>query len=332
MTPPTDPPYTIPPVDCVLLAPALSTQVRDTLSAEFPRLRFVHLEPDGSVPGEARGAQVLLRKGMSHDALHLTLDGAPALRWIHTASAGFDWVLTPRVIASGVVLSRTANVIDKPIAEFVVALALALYKQVPAFLASQRAHRWERPRTLRTLVGGTVGIVGAGAIGREAAKRFRALGAQVLGIKRNPEELPEFDRVLGPEGLPILLEQADLLVLACPHTPETHHLLGRREFASMKPSAMLVNIARGAIVVEDELIEALRDGVIAGAALDVFTTEPLPADSPLWDLPNVILTPHAAPLSDHNEEGIIAEFAANLHRYLAGEPLTNTLKSPELGY
>lgn len=320
------------PQPCVLLSHAFDQPTLRWLADEFPGLRFVLLPADGTVPEHARDASVLLRKSMPHDALHTALDGAPALAWIHTASAGFNWVLTPRVAATAIQLTRTAKVLDKPIAEFVVALALALHKQLPAFLAQQQARRWARPASLGTLSGGTAVILGAGAIGRETAKRLGALGMRVLGLKRSPEPLPEFEEVHGSDRLAELLQQADLLVIACPLTPETHHLIGAQELASMKPTAVLVNIARGAIVVEEELADALRRGLIAGAGLDVFSTEPLPETSPLWDLPNAILTPHVSYLSAENEAAMLEEFGENLRRFMGGRPLLNTLKSRELGY
>jgi phosphoglycerate dehydrogenase-like enzyme len=182
------------------------------------------------------------------------------------------------------------------------------------------------------LEGKTVAIIGAGSIGRAAAQRFRAFGTTVLGSKRTPEALPEFDEVVGPDGIGRLVREADVLVLACPLTPETRHLIDAASFGAMKPSAILVNVARGAVVVEEDLVAALRDGEIAGAALDVFETEPLPEDSPLWGMDNVLITPHVSYLGPGSERAIAAEFQENLRRYLAGEPLRNQIKSRELGY
>lgn len=317
---------------CVLLSSAFGAETVALLANRFPQARFQLLPPSGEVPEHAVDARALLRKSMPHAALHIALDGAPGIEWIHTASAGFNWVLTPRVAASDIVLTRTANVLNKPIAEFVVALALALFKGLPTFLSQQRERRWRRPESLATMAGATAVIIGAGAIGREAASRLRAMGMRVLGMKRTPEPLPEFDEVVGSDGLEALLRQADLLVLACPLTPETHHLIGREQFAVMKSSAVIVNIARGAVMVEADLIEALATGAIAGAGLDVFDAEPLPEDSPLWTLPNVIVTPHVSYLADENEPAMLEEFGENLQRFLEGQPLLNALKSRELGY
>ena len=268
---------------------------------------------------------------MPHEALRRTLAQAPELQWIHTASAGFNWVLIPEVEASPIVLTRTAHVLNQPIAEYVVAVTLALVKGVPQLLDGQRRRAWARPQ-VGTLKGRTLVVIGAGAIGSEVAHRFRAFGMRTLGVKRRPEPMPEFDDVVGPSELGALLPQADVLVVACPLTPETRHLLGRAEFARMNSEAILVNVARGEILVEEHLIEALEGRLIAGAALDVFTVEPLPEASPLWALPNVIISPHASYLSPHNERGLLEEFAENLRRFLSGEPLMNQITSRELGY
>jgi phosphoglycerate dehydrogenase-like enzyme len=318
--------------ETVLLSHAFGDETRQRLEELFPEVRFVLLPASGEVPRDAEGARVLLRKSMPHDALHTAMDGAPHLAWIHTASAGFNWVLTPRVAATDIVLTRTADVLNKPIAEFVVALYLALLKGLPAFLRQQRERDWRRPPSLGSPSGGTAVVLGAGAIGRETAVRLGALGMRVLGVKRDPAPVPGFDEMTAPSGLRDLLPRADLLVIACPLTPETHHLVGAEEFALMKRGSYLVNIARGPVVVEGAMIAALQDGTLAGAGLDVFDTEPLPADNPLWALPNVIVTPHVSYLADQNEEGMIEEFGDNLRRFLDGRPLLNALKSRELGY
>lgn len=315
----------------VLLSDRLAAH-RAELETWVPGIRVEVMTPDGNVPEHARSARVLYRAGLSHAALRTALAQLPDLRWIHTASAGFNWVLIPEVVARPIALTRSANVLDVPIAEFVVAATLALLKDLPAFFRAQEARTWARPTMLHGLHGKTVGIVGAGAIGRAAATRFRGFGTHTIGLKRTPASLPEFDEVRGPDGLDALLRECDVVVLACPLTPETRHLIDRTRLASMRPSALLINVARGEIVVEADLIAALRDGVIAGAALDVFATEPLPSDSPLWELENVIVTPHASYLDPSNAQGALEEFLDNLRRFLAGEELRNTITSAELGY
>jgi phosphoglycerate dehydrogenase-like enzyme len=181
------------------------------------------------------------------------------------------------------------------------------------------------------VTGKTVGIVGTGAIGREVAWRCQALGLRVLGLRRSPQPEPGFQEVVGPGELPSLLGASDFLVLAAPLTPETRGLLGEAELRMMKPSAYLINVARGALVVEDDLVRALREGWIAGACLDVFEREPLPPDNPLWGLENVMITPHYSYSSPDGIDRAVEEFEGNLARYQRGEPLANQY-DPERGY
>ncbi len=316
----------------LLLSHRIGTETEGVLTARFPELRVVRLPASGDVPEDARDATVLYRAGMSHDALRTALAQLPDLDWIHTASAGFNWVLIPEVVARPIRLTRTARVLDVPIAEYVVGTTLALLKGLPALLEAQRARRWEREVSARGLLGATVGIIGAGAIGSAVAARFRPFGVRVLGMKRDPKPLADFDEILAPTELDRLLIESDVVVVACPLTPETRHLLGAREFALLRTHAVLVNIARGEVLVESDLVEALRQRRFAAAALDVFSEEPLPATSPLWDLDNVILTPHISYVDPNNSLRGVVEFADNLERYVAGAPLLNEIKSRELGY
>lgn len=316
----------------VLFSHRLEGPILERIAGDFPGVRFAVTADDGTVPEDARTAHVLFRAGMSHEALRVVLDQAPSLQWIHTASAGFNWVLIPEVVASDVRLTRTAGALDVPIAEFVLATTLALVKRLPGFLTVQRKSTWLRDLGVERLAGKTVGIIGAGAIGSATARRFRSFDTHVLGLKRTPVQLPDFDEVLGPDGLDRLIHDSDVLVLACPLTPETEHMLNARTFERMKPTSLLINVSRGAVVVEEDLIEALSKGEIAAAALDVFDTEPLPQSSPLWGMENVIVTPHASYLGPGSEEATAEEFAENLRRFLAGEPLCNEIKSRALGY
>jgi phosphoglycerate dehydrogenase-like enzyme len=228
-------------------------------------------------------------------------------------------------------VTRTARARAVPIAEHVLTMTLALLRRLPELLEAQRDRRWER-REVRGLQGATVGIVGAGAIGRATATRFRAFESRVIGIKREPQPLPEFDDVRAVSRLDELLALADVLVPSCPLTEETRHLLGRARLRLMKPTALLVNVARGAVVVEEDLLEALDEDVIAGAALDVFEREPLPPEHRFWRLPNVIVSPHTAAADPSVRQAVAREFLDSLGRYLQGEPLENEVRSWEAAY
>lgn len=301
------------------------------LRASFPDVRFVQLSQDGAVPADGTDADVLLRCYMSKPALRRVLTEAPRIKWIHTCTAGFDQLLIPEIVERGLRVTRSANTQNVPMAEFVIGYLFLVSKRFPELLRSQAKREW-RPPDPDELGGKTIGIVGAGAVGVEVARRCAALSMRVIGTKRTPAPLPYFERVLPPGGLPELLAESDFVLLAVPLTSETQGMMAETQFRMMKPTAWLINIARGALIVEADLIRALRERRIAGACLDAFAQEPLPPESPLWDLDNLILTPHSSYRSPLGMARGMEEFKANLRRYLNSEPLANPLKDPVLGY
>lgn len=249
---------------------------------------------------------------------------APTLRWVQSHGAGVDGLLTPNLIASDMTLTNAAPIHAVPMAETVMALILAATKRLPEHARDQQRRTWHRlPK--RELRGSTVGIVGIGRIGSEVGRLCAAFGARVLGLRRNPpaEPPPGVERVVGLDGLDGLLRESDYVVLTLALNPTSLGLLGARELALLKDDAVLVNVARGDVVDESALIEGLRAGRPAFACLDTFQTEPLPPDSPLYDLPNVLITPHNSASSPHMEERVIALFLDNLGRLMRGEPLLN---------
>ena len=315
----------------LLLPDHLVERLREPVCRIAPDCRVIPLGPDGEVTEPLEGADVLfLRWGLSPEATRRLLARVPNLRWIHTISAGVDHLLFPELRESDAILTNASGVFNIPIAETVMAYILAVVKRLPEFWAHQREHRWEK-LPLRELRGLTVGIVGMGDIGTEVARLCRAFGMRVLGLRRRPAPSDLADEVLPPDRLQDLLARSDFVVIAVPLTAETRGMIGRAELAAMKPDAWLVNISRGAIVDEEALVEALREGRIGGACLDVFAQEPLPPESPLWDMPNVIITPHNSWSSPHIEEREIALFLENLRRYVAGEPLLNVVDK-QAGY
>lgn len=300
------------------------------LRQRFPQVRFT-LADHQSEPASVADANALLFAGMSKPQLSTLLGMAPRLDWIHTGSAGFDWVMVPEVEARSIVLSRTAGAMNGPMAEFAMGVILRHAKRLPALEASQARQAWE-PIMAEELDGATLGIVGAGAIGLRLAQLAGAFGMRVIGSKRSPTPQPGFDAVYGADGLPRLLADADVVVLATPLTPETRGMMGAAQFALMKPTAYLVNLARGALVVQDDLIAALSGGRIAGAWMDAFEQEPLPADHPYWTTPHLFLTPHTSYRSPRVRDRVIEEFTVNLERRLRGESVLNTMREPVLGY
>ncbi|HEY1366330.1 MAG TPA: D-2-hydroxyacid dehydrogenase [Gaiellaceae bacterium] len=255
-----------------------------------------------------------------------TLASRPRLRWIQGTSAGIGR-LAERVGLTGsdVIVTTASGVHARPLAEFVLLAMLMFSKHTLHLMREQQAHRYER-HAGHEVRGKVVCVVGLGKIGREVARVARGLDARVIGTVRDPRGRTAADLGVDELGeLDSLLPQADVVVLATPHTPETHRLLDERRLGLLKPGALLVNIARGDVVDEAALVEALREGRLGGAALDVYEREPLPPDSPLWDLPNVYVSPHSASTVAEENERIVDLFCENLRRYLGGEPLLNEL-------
>ncbi|MGB9775438.1 MAG: D-2-hydroxyacid dehydrogenase [Anaerolineae bacterium] len=315
----------------LLLPDHLIEHLRESVCQIAPDCEIVPVGPDGEIAESLEGADVLfLRWGLDPEATRRILTRIPNLRWVHTISAGVDHLLFPELRDSDTILTNASGVFNVPIAETVMAYILAVVKRMPEFWALQREHRWEK-RPLRELRGLTVGIVGLGDIGTEVARLCRAFGMRVLGLRRRPALSDVADEVLPPDRLHDLLARSDFVVIAVPLTAQTRGMIGRAELAAMKPDAWLINISRGAIVDEEALVEALRAGRIGGACLDVFVEEPLPPESPLWDLPNVIITPHNSWSSPYIEEREIDLFLENLRRYVVGEPLLNVVDK-QAGY
>ena len=261
------------------------------------------------------------------DVPETLVERAPRLRWVQAYSAGTDHFDLEMLSRRGIALSTAAGAGAVPIAEFVIGRLLEVWKSTRAIEAMQLERRFSRPPG-RTLAGCTLGVVGLGAIGGAVAERARALGMRVLATRRrhrSGDVSPLADEVYGPEGLERLLERCDALVLAAPATPETRDLIDARALRSMRPGAVLCNVARGALLDEDALIEALADGHLAAAILDVTREEPLPTAHPLWDAPNLYLSPHCAVSPDEYDRRVLELFADNLERYAAGvSPLNLT--------
>jgi phosphoglycerate dehydrogenase-like enzyme len=257
---------------------------------------------------------------------------AARLRWIQSLSAGIE--RADPELYRGVVVTNASGVAAPAMAEYVIAVMLMFAKAFPRMLRNQLAHRWDRRLEAFELSGKTCGIVGMGAIGGEVARRAKALEMRVLGLRRSTVPRPTdryADALLTSAELPRLLAESDYVVLAAPLTPETRHLIGSAELRQMKRTAVLINVGRGALVDEGALVTALREGTIRGAGLDVFETEPLPPESPLWEMENVVVTPHFSAGGDRYAERAADLVCDNLRRYLAGEPLRNVVDL-ERGY
>jgi len=268
-------------------------------------------------------ADVALVTDFRSGALEAAWPEARRLQWVHATSAGVDALLFPALVESDVPLTNARGIFDAAIAEHVLAMMLAFAKDVPASVRLQGERRW-RHRDTERLAGRRLLVVGAGSIGRAIARLAGAAGLRVSGVARSARSGdPDFERVHGQDGLIEALGEADFVAVAAPLTDETHHLFDAEAFAAMRDEARLINVGRGPVVDTDALAAALRDGRIAGAALDVFEEEPLPGDHPLWDFPQVMVTAHMAGDFVGWRRTLVEQFAGNFRRWQSGEPLLN---------
>lgn len=271
------------------------------------------------------GADVLFVWDFLSGALAAQWPHAGRLRWVHVASAGVDRVLFGELVASDVVVTNSRGVFDEPMAEYVLALVLCFAKDLHTTLRLQRQRRWQHRETERLLRARAL-VVGTGPIGRAIGRRLASAGMTVSGIGRTGRAGDPDLHDIRPFGqLHEMLGQADYVVLAAPLTGETEGMIDATALGRMKPTARLINVGRGALVAEADLAEALAAGRIGGAALDVFADEPLPDSSPLWDMPNVIVSPHMSGDAAGWREELVELFIRNLRRYREGAPLLNVV-------
>ena len=294
------------------------------LQSEFPQIAIVHLPDYKRVDEEIVHAEIVVAWSIRPEQIA----AAKKLRWIHSPAAAVHQLIFPELVNSDIVLTNAREVHGPVVAEHVIALIFALAKKIPGSVRLQEKHVWgqqilwdELPR-IREVAGATLGMVGLGSIGRPVVRSAKALGMRVIAVREHPEKGSEgADSVFGPAQIDELFRQSDYLVLAAPVTASTKAIANAERLALMKPGACLINVGRGPLVDEPALAAALHEKKIGGAALDVFPKEPLAADSPLWDVPNLLITPHTAALTEKLWERHYALFSENLRRYLVEQPL-----------
>ncbi|MEW2044503.1 D-2-hydroxyacid dehydrogenase [Streptomyces sp. NPDC005476] len=283
------------------------------------RARVLHTD-EASLAARLPEADVLLVWDFTSRAVRSAWPGdGPRPGWVHTASAGVDHLLCPELIASDTVVTNARGIFDEPIAEYVAALVLAMAKDLPRSWELQRRGEWRHRESVR-VAGTRAVVVGSGPIGRAVARTLKALGMTAAVVGRVPRT-----GIHGPQDLDRLLARADWVIAAAPLTEQTRGMFDTRRFGVMQPSARFVNVGRGALVDEAALVAALERRWIAGAALDVLTSEPLPADSPLWRVPGLLISPHMSgdTVGRHDELG--AQFVDLFERWAAGRPLKNVV-------
>lgn len=317
------------------------SQVRVLISFDLPRAYVERVE------GVAADAEVVQSENKK-ELLELIKDAdvlfagffslemllsARRLRWIQTVGAGVDRFLFPEVVKSHVVITNAGGVHPIPISEHAIGMMLCFCRKLHVSVRDQMRRKWERydswesAEQVEELSGKTLGIVGLGRIGEEIARKAKCLGMKVFAMRRDASRpLPDYvDRLVNAENLKELLAESDFVVLSLPLTKETERMIGENQLRSMKRTGYLINVSRGRILQEDVLTRALKEGWIAGAGLDTFENEPLPPNSELWALRNVIITPHIAGLTPHYLERLTNIFCENLTRFLHDEPLINVV-------
>ena len=313
------------------------------LKSNFPDIDFLHRTNYDTIASDIFDADVVVSWSLTADQLQ----PAHKLRWIHSTAAAIHQLMIPEIINSDIVVTNARSVHGPVVAEHVLALMFALAKRLPTATHMQQKHEWgqeamtrEQP-PIRELRDSTLGLIGVGSIGGHVAAVAASIGMRIFAVRANPEKGIDWlrpddptrsqHRVYGPQDLDRVLAEADFLVISAPVTAATQHMIGAQELAGMKRDAYLINVARGALIDEPALVEALRAKRIGGAALDVFAEEPLPPTSPLWDLDNVLITPHSAGISHKLWERQYALFSQNLSRFLNGAPLIGVVNK-KAGY
>jgi phosphoglycerate dehydrogenase-like enzyme len=306
------------------------SQLRDNLPNEVrSHVKFIWCKNTKEANEFLPDAEILLTMGrLDPDITERT----PKLRWVQSLAAGIDKLPLETFIKRNIIVTNGKGVHIVQMSEFTLGVMLQWVRNTNKFLKHQQEKIWEQKLSFDELYGKTVGILGAGAIGEAVARKCQAFDMNVIGFNRSGAAQPHFNEIFsGENGLIALLQKSDFVVLLLPSTSKTHHFIKREHLQQMKSSAFLINIARGDVIDEEALMEALQNGTISGAALDVFEQEPLPETSPLWTMDNVILTPHIAGATDHYIERAAPIFYHNLKQYIAGQPLMNVVNLRE-GY
>lgn len=297
------------------IAPGLDIRVhKDILAAE----------------ADLASAEILLTYG--EDLTDQIIEKCSALKWIMVISAGLELMPFDAIMRRNILVTNARGIHVGPMAEYALGLILMFSRRFTELYRNQLEHRWDRTIRIDELAGQQLGVIGAGAIGTEIAKRAKAFGMTTVGVAASLREQEGFDRMLDRSGLDELLAGSDYVVVIVPLTPQTQGMIGERELSLMKPDAVLINIARGAVVDEEALLQALLERKIRGAGLDVFRQEPLPQDHPFWDLDNVVLTPHLSSRSPKYMERAQRIFQHNLQAYLGQEQDLINVIDPRKGY
>ena len=316
----------------ILIPHKVAPLIEQRILSLYPDMQIVVTDEDGVPQGDASDATIFMRWWTSIEGFRNTMTQAPNVKWVYTPSAGIDHLDLDLMRERGVILTNAAGAHAIPIAEFVMMYLLTHAKKARMLMNYARADWEEVERTkLDELDGKTMAIIGLGSIGQETAKRAKAFGMRVIGSRRRPQPTKYVDEVVSDDAWMTLLPTADVIVIATPLTARTQEMVNAEAFSKMQSHAYLINVARGQVINTSDLMAALHANRIAGAALDVAPEEPLPVDHPLWDAPNVWITPHISYSSPKTRGRMMDMFIHNLERYMHGQKLHNIVNFDE-GY
>jgi phosphoglycerate dehydrogenase-like enzyme len=308
----------------ILLLRSATDRIGERILDIAPDAEFVVIEDDASITGDATGVEIIYWGNGVHGGRRalamLASWNDPALRWVQGSNAGYDHPIWMELVDRGVIFTRAADIWVEPMAQYIHAWVLAWSQGVEGQIERSRAHDWTQVQP-DDVTARTIGIIGFGGIGRPTARIAKALGMRVLATRRTPGPAPDVDEMYTPDRLHEVLAGSDYVVLCTPLTDETRDLLGAAEFATMGEGTVLINVARGEVVDEGALATALTAGTIRGATIDVARDEPLPAESPLWDVPNLVITAHQSGDGPRSDERLDALFLENLGLHVSGSPL-----------
>jgi phosphoglycerate dehydrogenase-like enzyme len=299
------------------------------LQQNYPQLDWVRCTDSEKLPALLKETEILLT---FFQCDRKTIDAAPQLKWIQAITAGVDYMALDEIGRRDIVLTNGRGIHKIHMAEYAVAAMINLARGFHLMFRNQLQKKWERAVPQEEIHGATVGIIGLGAIGAAIAQKAAFMGMHVIGVKRTPGPVEHVEEVHAPDDMAAVFRRSDYIINLLPYTPETEKLIDRRFFDQMKPTACFINIGRGPTVNEDDLIEALRNKKIRAMVSDVYYTEPLPPESPLWDLDNVILTPHISGVSPQYMARAMQIIAHNLDVYLSGQGEMINIVDTQTGY
>ncbi|MDG5786281.1 D-2-hydroxyacid dehydrogenase [Evansella sp. AB-P1] len=301
----------------VVSSAKIRRDIRERLVTNYPELSFSFYTNIEAAEKELLDADILITYGEDVTSKHI--EKCVRLKWIMVISAGIDQLPFEAIKKRSILVTNVSGIHKIPMAEYTIAMMLQIAREAKSFIKNEQNKRWERKIKMTELHGKTVGILGAGSIGQEIARLSKAFGMKTIGLNRSGREVQNFDDIVTYKGLESLLKQSDFIVGVLPKTKETDDLLAMNEFKLMKKEAILINIGRGNVIKDEDLIEALNNGELAHAALDVFDEEPLPENHPYWEMESVTVTPHISGISPEYQPRAIDIFELNLKEFLLGQ-------------